>query len=100
MRRNSYKKIIVICVLILFLFLAITNTIISNDAHRIGHCEMEHCPKCVLINSAVNFINTIFYASTMLLIIALVIPIIEFLNIRSVYLKGKTLVDYKVRLNE
>ena len=96
----KYKKVLIVCLIVLVAVVTITNSIVASDVHHLEHCNIEHCQKCVLINHAINFLHSLGYLVIYIILASVILPCVHIVfNFIKSY-RESTLVGIKVRLNE
>lgn len=99
MIRNNIKKIIIVIMCIVFLFMFVSNTILAFDEEHLLTCHDEYCEYCAMIHSAQNTINSL--AKMAIMAFSSIIAIYYIFKIfDKSYFISQTLINSKVQLNE
>ena len=96
MYKNKYKKILILCFVIIFVIMSIGTGILAGNTLHTEHCNIQNCSLCNLIHFAENMIILV----SNILMLGVAIPLIRLINQNNGTIEKQTLVKLKVIQNK
>ena len=96
MIKSKYKKIFIICFLIVFAIMSVITSINEGDLFHTEHCTKHDCSICSLINLSTIFIRSIGIANIFFCLNFLVIAKFNEIYKKIKRIRKYTLIDLKV----
>lgn len=100
MYRKKYKKILIICLIIIFVIMSVGSVILAGDVLHTEHCDIPNCPLCNLIHFASYFAENMIILVSYILTLGVSIPLIRLINHNKGTIEKQTLVKLKVIQNK
>lgn len=100
MYNNKYKKILILCFIIIFVTMSVGTGILAENTLHTEHCNIQNCSICNLIHFARYFTENMIIWVSNILILGVSIPIIRLINQNKDTVEKQTLVKLKVIQNK
>jgi len=100
MYKNKYKKILILCFVIIFVIMSVGTGILAGDILHTEHCNIQNCSLCNLIHFASYFTENMLISVSNILMLGVVIPLIRLINQNKDTIEKQTLVKLKVIQNK
>ncbi len=100
MYESKYKKILILCFVIIFVIMSVGTGILAGDTLHTEHCDIPNCSLCNLIHFASYFAENMIILVSNILILGVSIPLIRLINQNKDTIEKQTLVKLKVIQNK
>lgn len=96
MIKSKYKKILLVCLIIVFVLMSVGTAILAGDVFHTQHCDVPNCSLCALIQIATSYSKDIINVIISILILNICIPLIYLIHQNKNEFSKQTLVKLKV----
>ena len=100
MYKSRYKKILILCFIIIFVIMSVGTGILAGDILHTEHCNIQNCSLCNLIHFASYFVENMIILVSNILMLGVTIPLIRLINQNKDTIEKQTLVKLKVIQNK
>lgn len=100
MYKSRYKKILILCFIIIFVIMSVGTGILAGDILHTEHCNIQNCSLCNLIHFASYFAENMIILVSNILMLGVTIPLIRLINQNKDTTSKQTLVKLKVIQNK
>ena len=100
MYKSRYKKILILCFIIIFVIMSVGTGILAGDILHTEHCNIQNCSLCNLIHFASYFAENMIILVSNILMLGVTIPLIRLINQNKDTIEKQTLIKLKVIQNK
>lgn len=96
MRKERYKKLLIISFIVFFSFVSIMAVVIGENVLHNEKCQITDCPLCILITVSSNFMKNMNLITISIFILIVIVPLMQLINKNTGEKEKLTLVELKV----